>query len=93
MIDMLLEKGLTVTSDAYKDKWAHAAHEYRNHDDKTEKSCGPLLFHENAHPHTKNQTKNCFSKLSFDVLHRPSDSPNMASNDVHLCRCLQHFLA
>ncbi len=26
MIDMLLEKGLTVTCDAYKDKLTHAAH-------------------------------------------------------------------
>ncbi len=35
---MLLEKGLKVNSDAYKDKLTHAAHEYLNHDDKTEKS-------------------------------------------------------
>ncbi len=59
----------------------------------TTKRCSPILLHDNARPHTPNQTKKCLSELNFEVLPHPPYSPDMPPTDFHIFRSLQHFLA
>ncbi len=60
---------------------------------RTTKRCSPILLHDNARPHTSNQTKKCLSELNCEVLPHPPDSPDMTPTDFNLFRSLQHFLA
>ncbi len=59
-----LEEGLTITSDAFYNKWSEVSDKYLVHYDKTAKCPGPLLKHDNDRKHmtyyTKNENKNFF---------------------------------
>ncbi len=89
----LLQKGQTVTSDVYCRQLSKIAEKYHSFYGRTMKRRSPILLHDNARPHTSNQTKKCLSELNFEVLPHPPYSPNMAPTDFHLFRSLQHFLA
>ncbi len=63
--DRLLEKALAETPAVNCEKLTQVADKYRSHNDKTSKSCGPVLVQDNAHKQTTNQTKNGFFYLEF----------------------------
>ncbi len=56
----LLQKGQTVTSGVYCRQLTKVAEKYRSFYGRTTKSCGPILLHDYARPHTPNQRKNAF---------------------------------
>ncbi len=53
-----LEECLTITFDAYYNKWPEVTDKYLVHNDKTAKCRGPLLKHDNTRKHITNYMKN-----------------------------------
>ncbi len=71
-------------------KLTKVANNYFSHYDK---NSGPLRLQDNARKHTTNNRKTVFFTLNCYVCRYSLYSSNIASNDAHLFRSLQHFLA
>ncbi len=52
----LLQKGQTVTADVYCRQLKKFAEKYHSFYGRTTKRCSPILLHDNARPHTTNQS-------------------------------------
>ncbi len=57
------------------------------------KTYEPILLSNNVRPHTTNQPKTFLSTVNFNILRHPLYSPDTASNNFHLFRSVQLFLA
>lgn len=51
-----------------------------------------IFLHDNARPHTSNQTKQMLTNLDWEVLPHPPYSPDIAPSDYHLFRSLKSWL-
>jgi len=51
---------------------------------------GVLLLHDNARPHSVNQTKATLRSLKWEVLQHPPYSPDVVPSDFHLFGPLKH---
>ncbi len=67
----LPQKGEFVTSDVYCRQLMKVAEKNSSFYGWTTKRCSPIFLHDNARPHTSNQTKKCLSELNFEVLLHP----------------------
>jgi transposase len=54
---------------------------------------GILLLHDNACPHSANQTTATLRSLKWEVLQHPPYSPNLAPSDFHLFGPLKQHLS
>ena len=52
-----------------------------------------LLLHDNARPHSANQTTATLSSFKWEVLQHPTYSPDLASSDFHLFGPLKQHLS
>lgn len=55
-------------------------------------SSGVLLLHDNARPHTANDTQTLMKKFGWEQMDHPPYSPDLAPSDFHLFRYLKEFL-
>ena len=53
----------------------------------------PLLLHDNARPHTAQQTVSTLQELGLEVLCHPPYSPDLAPTDYYFFQNLDNFLA
>ncbi len=70
-------KGPTITSGVHCRQLSKIEVKYRSFYGRTRERCGPMLLHDNARPHTSNQTYSCLSDLNFEELSHPLYSLNM----------------
>ena len=54
---------------------------------------GVLLLHDNARPHSANQTTATQRSFKWEVLQHPPYSPDLAPSDFHLFGPLKHHLS
>ena len=54
---------------------------------------GVLLLHDNARPHSANQTTATLRSFQWEVLQHPPYSPDLAPSDFHLFGPLKHHLS
>jgi len=54
---------------------------------------GVLLLHDNARPHSANQTTATLRSFKWEVLQHPPYSPHFAANDFHLFGPLKQYLS
>jgi len=54
---------------------------------------GVLLVHDNARPHSANQTTATLRSFKWEVLQHPPYSPDLAPSDFHLFGPLKHHLS
>ena len=53
---------------------------------------GPILFHDNARPHTSYKTIAKLNELKYEILQHPPYSSDLLPNDFHFFKHLEQFL-
>jgi hypothetical protein len=56
-------------------------------------TCGLMLLHNNARPHTATKTQALITSFGWEQFHHPPLQPDLAPSDLHLFLCLKKFLA
>jgi transposase len=82
----LLEKGQSMTAALYCEILERLRQKLRN------RRIPVILLHDNARPHTAKLTKQQLGTFGWNVLEHPPYSPDLAPNDYHLFRSMEHFL-
>lgn len=76
----------TVNGDVYRAAIRRAARQLRDRDEDI------IFLHDNARPHTANDTQKLLDELDWEVLSHPPYSPDIAPSDFHLFRSLKKWL-
>ena len=92
ILEDYLEKGRTINSARYSDFLANNLKPAFRTKRRGLLSKKVLLLHDNARPHTANQTVETINHLGFEVLEHPAYSPDLAPSDYHLFGPLKNAL-
>lgn len=90
----LLEPGVTVTGDRYRQQLKKLKRELKDkRQEWLNRTHKVILLHDNARPHIANVVKNYLNTIGWDVLPHAPYSPDLAPSDYHLFRSMQHGLS
>ena len=92
ILEDYLEKGRTINGTRYSDLLANNLKPAVRTKRQGLLSKKVLLLHDNARPHTVNQTVETINHLGFEVLEHPAYSPDLAPPDYHLFGPLKNAL-
>lgn len=87
-----MERGTTITSDVYCETLKKLKRAIQNKR-RGKLSCGVVLFHDNARPHSARKTQEILKQFKWDVFDHPPYSPDLAPSDFHLFTRMKKWLA
>ncbi|XP_045446270.1 histone-lysine N-methyltransferase SETMAR-like [Melitaea cinxia] len=87
-----LRNGMNITADMYCEELSTIMGKLARLQPALVNRSGPLLLHDNARPHTAQQTVSRLQELGFDILRHPPYSPDLAATDFHFFQNLDNFL-
>lgn len=87
-----LKSGQTITADVYCQQLQTMMEKLAAKQPRLVNRSTPLLLHDNARPHTAQQTATKLEELQLESLRHPPYSPDLAPTDYHFFRNLDNFL-
>ncbi|CAF4830065.1 unnamed protein product [Pieris macdunnoughi] len=87
-----LKSGQTITADVYCQQLQTMMEKLAAKQPRLVNRSTPLLLHDNARPHTAQQTATKLEELHLECLRHPPYCPDLAPTDYHFFRNLDNFL-
>ncbi|CAF4859297.1 unnamed protein product [Pieris macdunnoughi] len=87
-----LKSGQTITADVYCQQLQTMMEKLAAKQPRLVNRSTPLLLHDNAGPHTTQQTATKLEELQLECIRHPPYSPDLAPTDYHFFRNLDNFL-
>ncbi|XP_045454297.1 histone-lysine N-methyltransferase SETMAR-like [Melitaea cinxia] len=88
-----LPNGMSITTDVYCEELNTIMGKLARLQPALVNHSAPLLLHDNARPHTAQQTVSKLQELGLEVLRYPPYSPDIAPTDFHFFQNSDNFLA
>lgn len=88
-----LPNGMSITADVYCEELNTMMEKLAHLQPALVNRSSPLLLHDNARPHTAQQTVSKLQELGLEALRHPPYSPDLAPTDYYFFQNLDNFLA
>ena len=88
-----LPNGVSITADVYCEELNTMMEKLAHLQPALVNRSSPLLLHDNARPHTAQQTVSKLQELGLEALRHPPYSPDLAPTDYYFFQNLDNFLA